>query len=627
MKLTAAPLLSALFLLAGCGSPELNEKISFLPHPPVIDGQLDAGLEKLKKRDFNYIWQFDNPVTDTVPVTYRMAYTPTHLYLYIEAEADSISFRSRGFINGDGFKLLLGIPQPDSLTDEYYDMVFSASKDKGYWARKRIWEYNHSQGHGRAFSEATVFEESTSDGKSGFEALVAWKDIEPYHPWFLEAMGFNLYFAKGIGDTITNGYAVVEDEGIWDEELPRRKYQILHFEAPARGAAPALVARPRRKNLGPGAPLVLETAALGPEGGEAVLSVSLSDDSAIVILKKDIRVSIGKELLKREVRLEGRDLLPGRYHLLVRSAGDTLSSNDIVVFPDFGFDAIRAALQDNKDSLKTGTVNTLVFQLNQLQQRLGRLKPYEAGADILKDWKSLEVALGLFSNGTDPYARLSGPYRRAFRSASDGTYQPYTIKLPEGYDPVKKYPLLVFLHGSGQDEQWVLNQPRSGGNFIELAPLARDIYYCYSSDSSQTDILEAIDDVVAHFSVDTGKVVIGGFSMGGYGALRTFYEHPELYRGVAVFAGHPHLAGDWLGGEHPNFLEDKYLSAFSRIPVFIYHGRKDGSLPVEKAEALSSKLKKAGAIVTTRIVENKAHEYPDEEANGVYFDWLGSIIQ
>ena len=139
MKLTAAPLLSALFLLAGCGSPELNEKISFLPHPPVIDGQLDAGLEKLKKRDFNYIWQFDNPVTDTVPVTYRMAYTPTHLYLYIEAEADSISFRSRGFINGDGFKLLLGIPQPDSLTDEYYDMVFSASKDKGYWARKRIW--------------------------------------------------------------------------------------------------------------------------------------------------------------------------------------------------------------------------------------------------------------------------------------------------------------------------------------------------------------------------------------------------------------------------------------------------------------------------------------------------------
>lgn len=58
-----------------------------------------------------------------------------------------------------------------------------------------------------------------------------------------------------------------------------------------------------------------------------------------------------------------------------------------------------------------------------------------------------------------------------------------------------------------------------------------------------------------------------------------------------------------------------------------YHGKKDGSLPVQKMETLSSTLKKAGAIVTTRIVEDKAHEYLDEETNRVYFDWLGKVVQ
>lgn len=229
-------------------------------------------------------------------------------------------------------------------------------------------------------------------------------------------------------------------------------------------------------------------------------------------------------------------------------------------------------------------------------------------------------------NGIDPYSGIKESYRRAFKSKYDDTYQPYSIKLPSNYDSTKKYPLLVFLHGSGVDEQGLLNQPRSNGKFIEVAPFARDMYNCYSSDSSQIDIIEAIEDVVANFSVDAAKIVIGGFSMGGYGALRTFYEHPVLYKGVAVFAGHPHLASNWLDGEHPNFLNNNYLKAFKGMPIFIYHGQKDGSLPVDLVKKMSIELEKAGALVTLSIAEDKGHDYPDKETNDRYFEWLNKII-
>ena len=141
-------------VLIGCMKTE-NNAVPFLNDTPIIGGKLDKNLTTLEGQHFNHIWQFDNPVTDTVPVTYRMAYTPEHLYLYIEAETDSINYRRRGFVRGDGFKLLLAKPQKDSLTDEYYDLVFSPSKDKNYWARKRIWEYNHDQSHNSPLSKKT----------------------------------------------------------------------------------------------------------------------------------------------------------------------------------------------------------------------------------------------------------------------------------------------------------------------------------------------------------------------------------------------------------------------------------------------------------------------------------------
>ncbi|TPN82282.1 carboxylesterase family protein [Aquimarina algicola] len=625
MKLRHILYFFVIISMIGCQKEEPSG-ISFLEKKPIIDGVLDKELTDLKEFEFNHIWQFDNPVTDTVPVTYRMGYTSTHLYVYIEAKSDSINYRKRGFVNGDGFKLLLAKPQLDSLTDEYYDMVFSASKDKEYWARKRIWEYNRAQGSNKKFSKNTLFEEKASNGKSGFEALISWKDIDPYHPWFMEKIGYNLYFAKAIQDTITNGYAVVEDEAIWDEEIPKRNYKLLSFDLPTTITNELVLFRCKNRNIIKQDTLWIEQVTKADDKYSKEIGLKIFDPQNQQVFKLKKNLKLTDQFLKDKFQVTTSSLDEGIYQMVIMSKNDTLLKSSITIFPKIDFKNINKKIKQNTTKLNQGIANTLLFKFQQLENQIRDLKYYESGQQYYKLYTTIKKEYLDFLNGKNPFLNIEKPYRRAFQSKSDNSYQPYTIKLPKEYDSNKKYPLLVFLHGSGADDVGLLNSPRSNGEFIEIAPFARDKYRAYTSDISQRDIIDAIEDVSTYFSIDKQNIIVGGFSMGGYGALRTFYEYPNLYKGVAVFAGHPNLANYWLKGNHPNFLDSKYLEVFQDKPVFVYHGKKDGSLPVHLIENMIAKMEKAGIDVTHRIVKEYGHQYPDQQTNNLYFEWLKNTI-
>lgn len=605
-------------------------QVPFISFTPVIDGQLDTDLEHLSENSFNHIWQFDNPVTDTIQITYKMAYTASHLYIYIEADIDSITYHRRGYLWGDGYKVLFARPQLEGLTSEYYELAFSPTIEKEYeWAKQRIVYYNFDQTT-LSLSSSTISQESANRNISGFETLIAWEDVKPYHPWFMKDMGYNIYFAKGMEHPqhgwITNGYSLVEDEGIWDESVPKRNYKHISYLAPSSVSEQLILAKPKQKNLKMDDEIKVEVVSIDHESSNSRIEIALQNEESETIYSEVIDIKIDKNLNKQELSLNIGRLKTGKYELIILNTYDTILKESICIHPSIPFDEIEAELTENKNQLINGTINTLQFELNQIENKLAELKIYETGEKVLEDWNIFKDKYELFIVGVDPYQVFVKPYRRAFKSKYDDTYQPYSLKLPRDYNPQNKYPLLVYLHGSGKDEQGLLDRPRSGGNFIEIAPLARDIYRAYAEDYSQRDIVEAIEDVCTYFSVDADKVIIGGFSMGGYGALRTFYEHPELYKGVAVHAGHPNIANEWLDGDHPNFLDEKYLSSFFNIPVFIYHGRKDAGLDVRLIEEMSKKLTNAGALVTTRIIEQKGHEYPDDLTNEIYFKWLRDTV-
>ena len=104
--------------------------------------------------------------------------------------------------------------------------------------------------------------------------------------------------------------------------------------------------------------------------------------------------------------------------------------------------------------------------------------------------------------------------------------------------------------------------------------------------------------------------------MGGYGAYRTFFETPQKYKAVAIFSGTPTLRIK----DAPNFSEEKNLSAFADIPVFIFHGEKDMNCAFAITRDVAAKLTKAGARVELQIDPDKGHEMPKSGTIDVFHE-------
>jgi S-formylglutathione hydrolase FrmB len=133
----------------------------------------------------------------------------------------------------------------------------------------------------------------------------------------------------------------------------------------------------------------------------------------------------------------------------------------------------------------------------------------------------------------------------------------YCVYLPSGYDagasrnPPQRYPVLYFLHGLGDNEQtlfnsggWTLlddlrNQHKLG-DFLIVAPEGRRSFYINSADSSvrYSDFFlqEFMPHIERAYRILPGRAgrAISGISMGGYGALRFAFAHPELFSAVSA---------------------------------------------------------------------------------------------
>ena len=133
----------------------------------------------------------------------------------------------------------------------------------------------------------------------------------------------------------------------------------------------------------------------------------------------------------------------------------------------------------------------------------------------------------------------------------------YCVYLPSGYDaaakqnPPKRYPILYFLHGLGDNEQtlfnsggWTLfddlrNQHKMG-DFLIVAPEGRRSFYVNSADGtvlySDFFLQEFMPMIEKKYSIRPLRQgrAISGISMGGYGALRFAFAHPELFSAVSA---------------------------------------------------------------------------------------------
>jgi S-formylglutathione hydrolase FrmB len=133
----------------------------------------------------------------------------------------------------------------------------------------------------------------------------------------------------------------------------------------------------------------------------------------------------------------------------------------------------------------------------------------------------------------------------------------YCVYLPAGYDagatqhPPLRYPVLYFLHGLGDNEQTLFNtggwtllddlrKQHKMGDFLIVTPEGRRGFYINSADGSvrynDFFLQEFLPHIETKYRVRPGRAgrAISGISMGGYGALRFAFAHPELFSAASA---------------------------------------------------------------------------------------------
>lgn len=212
----------------------------------------------------------------------------------------------------------------------------------------------------------------------------------------------------------------------------------------------------------------------------------------------------------------------------------------------------------------------------------------------------------------------------------------YRIQYPLNYNARKKYPLLLFLHGSGErgknntlqlvwgaalfadsanrkahpaivifpqcpiSDSWgritraSINPPDSLGNlrYPSELPIGKSLDL----------VSKLLDSMVTSRKVHAKKIFVGGLSMGGIGTFEILWRKPGFFAAAFPICG---------GGD-----PSKVAEYGKKLPIWIFHGEKDPVVPPANSRRMVAALQLSGARV-------KYTEYP-----GVQHDsWKNAFVE
>jgi predicted peptidase len=184
----------------------------------------------------------------------------------------------------------------------------------------------------------------------------------------------------------------------------------------------------------------------------------------------------------------------------------------------------------------------------------------------------------------------------------NGRKMPYVVYVPRNYTPDAQWPVILFLHGSGEIGSDGLRQVTSGIGPHVLWNSRR--FPCLvvmpQTTSSWTGVnidlaLQAADDVSLKYHGDPDRLYLTGLSLGGNGAWNLAYRHPERFAAIVPISG-------WGS---PATMAPKLKS----LPIWVFHGDHDSVVPVKSAREMVAAIQAAG---NTNIMYT---EYPGADHN------------
>jgi poly(3-hydroxybutyrate) depolymerase len=166
-----------------------------------------------------------------------------------------------------------------------------------------------------------------------------------------------------------------------------------------------------------------------------------------------------------------------------------------------------------------------------------------------------------------------------------GTTHKYQVYVPENWDEHQRWPVILFLHGSGERGTDGMDQTQIGlpaairshpdrWPFVVVMPQVPFEHHHWTDPDMMEMAIAALDASVKEFHGDSQRLYLTGLSLGGYGTWEIAKNWPHKFAAVVPVCGGvfwSYAPDRW----HDTDLPEQYARAIGRTPVWIFHGAED----------------------------------------------------
>ena len=197
---------------------------------------------------------------------------------------------------------------------------------------------------------------------------------------------------------------------------------------------------------------------------------------------------------------------------------------------------------------------------------------------------------------------------------------PYRYLVPAGYKSANAYPLIVFLHGSGErgsDNTAQLNNNANGAlQLVSAANQAALPCFMLAPQASVSEgwnantlgqVIRAIEHLKTVYSIDPNRIYVTGLSMGGGGSWDIITRYPFYFAAAVPMSG-------WGAGSYERIVG---------VPIWAFHSANDGTVAVSGSDnAVSAVRQLGGRVIYTRYATGGHGIWPTAYANPNLLPWM-----
>lgn len=234
-------------------------------------------------------------------------------------------------------------------------------------------------------------------------------------------------------------------------------------------------------------------------------------------------------------------------------------------------------------------------------------------------WSATIVGLALLVGcvARTDWLLSTGQHAQHFeRSVTRHVTGDFLLYLPAGFDPHdgKKYPLLIFMHGSGESGHDLSRLKGQGPPMIVEA--RSDFPFIVASPQSPASfagfdpaMLNAmLDELIERLPIDENRVYLSGLSMGGEWSYGWASMEPNRFAAIAP------VSGAW---------DTDAACALKHTPVWAFHGANDDVVPSSEDEAMIAAINKCGGDARITIYPDVGHgAWIPAYADPRLYEWL-----